>query len=747
MINKNQLSINNKKDVILIIDDKISNIKVIVKYLKQHNFETIIAKNGKTGIERAKFSQPDLILLDVLMPGMDGFETCQGLKADDKTKDIPILFMTVLTETSDKVKAFQAGAVDFVSKPIQEEEILARVKTHIKMRKLQKSMEIKNEILQSQSMLLDQIKDSIISTDLNGRIKYVNQSAAQTLMRDQQELVGKTIHFLGENTKNGASQNEILEKTLLDGSWQGRVVNIDKNGSEHIIETRTWITYDQKGNKTGLVGVSTDITDQARMQDDLMKAKEAAEAANKAKTSFLSNISHELKSPLNTIIGYSLLMARDQKLSWKYRKDLKAIYNSGKHLLTLINELLEISSFESDNLTINNRICNIYKLINEVKGMFRLKAEEKGLQLIFDVSKDIPEFIIVDENKVRQVLINLFDNAFKFTTRGSITCNLSVIDHNDKILNEEKKQIIYFEIIDTGEGMPSDQLNDIFNPFVQLNAGRKLHKGTGLGLSICKKFVYLMGGYIGVKSEINCGSLFWFKINVKIPCSFELNKKQSERLIVSLNNHQNEYRMIIADNNEENRFMINRLILPLGFLLREAKNGMETLDIWKSWKPNLIMMDSQMPVMDGIETVKKIRELEAQNQDFKTIIIMLKDKDKDKDIKIDFNEISELFDDVLYSPLTESQVFEIIHKFIDIRDLYNENVEISDRNINSEKIINLPDNLKTDLKKASLNIDLKRIYSIIDEIRKHDIEISDLLENYAYNFEYKKILEILEYNF
>ena len=149
--NNTQISGRNSNGIILIIDDNISNIKFIVNHLNHHNFETIIARNGKTGLERARFSQPDLILLDVLMPEMDGFETCRHLKSDSATKDIPVLFMTVLNETSDKLKGFQAGAVDYVSKPIQEEEILARISTHVKLRKLQKSLEIKNEKLQGQA--------------------------------------------------------------------------------------------------------------------------------------------------------------------------------------------------------------------------------------------------------------------------------------------------------------------------------------------------------------------------------------------------------------------------------------------------------------------------------------------------------------------------------------------------------------------------------------------------------------------
>ncbi|MBF0452158.1 MAG: response regulator [Candidatus Magnetomorum sp.] len=613
-----QLSTENKKGVILIIDDNISNIKVVVKHLNEHNFETIIARNGHTGIERARFSQPDLILLDVLMPGMDGFETCRGLKSDEATRDIPVLFMTVLSEISDKVKAFKAGAVDYVTKPIQEEEILARVKTHLKLRYLQNRLEIKNETLQYQAMLMDQIKDSIISTDLNGHITYVNQSAERLLMRHRNELIGNTIHILGENLDLGASQNEIVEKTLRHGNWQGRVVNADKNGIEHIFETRTWLTYDKEGKKSGIIGVSTDITEQARMQADLKQAKEAAETASNAKTTFLANMSHELKSPLNAIIGFSHLMARDKNLSVQYRRDLDAIYRSGKHLLLLINDLLNISRIESDRVELKNNNCNIYSIINDVKGMFRLKAFEKGLQFIFDIPSDLPEFIHVDESKLRQVLINLISNAIKFTDKGSICCRLSLVTQNKEIQKNDHQCIFRFEIEDTGEGILSDEIDDLFEPFVQLSTGQKSHQGTGLGLSISRKYIQLMGGDIGVNSEPGQGSLFWFTICTRIADAENMHTEKSQKMVVSLGSDQPD-------------------------------------DHVKALSPE----------------------------------------------------------------------------------------KYSDQRLIAERLASLPEYMIDDLKQATSNFDVHRIYKIIEKIRKLDGGIADVLDNYIYNFEYTQLMDIL----
>jgi PAS domain S-box-containing protein len=620
--NNIQISRRNSNGIILIIDDNISNIKFIVNHLNHHHFETIIARNGKTGLERARFSQPDLILLDVLMPEMDGFETCRHLKTDNATKDIPVLFMTVLNETSDKLKGFQAGAVDYVSKPIQEEEILARILTHVKLRKLQKSMEIKNEKLQGQAVLMDQIKDSIISTDLNGNITYVNQSAAKFLLRERDELIGKSVHILGENSERGATQNEIIEQTLRTGNWQGRVANIDKNNNEHIFETRTWITTDKNGNQTGIVGVSTDITDQARMQEDLKKAKEVAEAANRAKTTFLANMSHELKTPLNAIIGFSRSMAKDHQLSLQYRKDLESIHHSGKHLFVLINDLLEISKVESNTVKLSEKICNIHSLIHEIKGMFRLKAKEKELQLNVHVSPDLPEFILVDENKFRQILINLLSNAITFTETGAVRCRIFLDNNTDKKTNADNQCMIYVEIEDTGIGIASDQLDNLFKPFVQLSSGENFKQGTGLGLSISRKYVQLMGGEIGVKSKPGQGSLFWFKICVK--------RADPEKT----------------------------------------------------------------------DTIQANNDTKQEEQN-----IPHKSGQPDSDINLCVNE--------------------------------------SNQRQSHEAIARLPLDLINELKQAASSYDPNHIYEIIEQIRKIDAAIADVLEHYVYNFEYNKILEIV----
>ncbi|MDM8515700.1 ATP-binding protein [Desulfobacterales bacterium HSG16] len=513
----------NQKSIILIIDDNITNIKVIAKHLNDNDFITIVARNGQAGLERARFSQPDLILLDVLMPGMDGFETCRCLKADEFTKDIPVLFMTVLSETSDKLKGFESGGLDYVTKPIQEEEVLARITTHLNLRKLQKCLEEKNAKLHFQAMLMDQIKDSIFSTDMEGRITYINQAAVRSFRKTQEEVIGKTVCVLGESPEYTAVQNKIIKKTLSDGKWQGKVVNYDKSGTEHIFETKTWLIHDKNGEHKGMVSTSTDITEQANMQDALVKAKETAETASKAKGAFLANMGHELRSPLNSIIGFSRIMARDKNLSSEYQKNLDVIHRSGEHLLSLIDDVLNMSSINAGNATLAEEDFDIYSLMDDMRNMFRLKADEKALSLDFYLASDLPRYVRTDETKLRQVLINLFSNAIKFTNEGSVICRLSLAATSNRQPATGNQQSIYFEVEDTGLGIDRDELPNIFEPFIQAREGKKSRKGTGLGLSISQKYVQLMGGEISAGSEPGRGSVFTFDIQVSLPEALDNN--------------------------------------------------------------------------------------------------------------------------------------------------------------------------------------------------------------------------------
>ncbi|NQE37357.1 PAS domain S-box protein [Microcoleus asticus] len=269
-------------------------------------------------------------------------------------------------------------------------------------------------------------------------------------------------------------------------------------------------------------GIIIDTSDRKQAEQELKQAKEAAEAANKTKSIFLANMSHELRTPLNAILGFAELMEPSANLSVPEKENIKIIRRSGEHLLQLINQVLDLSKIEAGRMTLNAKNFDLYRLLGDLQNMFQIRAQNKGLQLIIDCSSDVPQYVKSDEVKLRQVLINLLDNAVKFTEDGSVLVTVrhdreGITKPTGEIFNKIKNKntlLIYFEIVDTGFGISPEELESIFELFVQSSSGKKVQKGTGLGLNISREFIKLMGGDITVESEVGRGTVFKFDIQV-----------------------------------------------------------------------------------------------------------------------------------------------------------------------------------------------------------------------------------------
>ncbi len=639
------MNIEQRNNTILIIDDNAANIGVIVEYIKTYGFETVIARNGEMGLKRAKLVHPDIILLDVLMPGIDGFETCRRLKADEATRTIPVIFMTALTDVEDKVKGFAVGGVDYVTKPVQQEEVLARIRTHLK--------------IQAQNRQLQQ----------------------QTVELNHARLMAEA-------------------------------------------------------------------------------AQKIAEKASKIKSAFLANMSHELRTPLNAILGFSQLMARSEELNASQQENLAIIRRSGEHLLTLINDVLDMSKIESGHTILNLKEFDLYLLMNDLENMFRLKAEEKQLQLHVDLSPLLPQFIITDEVKLRQVLINLLNNAIKFTRTGGV----SVRVNSAQCGAEAKKHFeIQFEVEDSGLGIAVEEYDVLFEPFQQTQAADGMYEGTGLGLPISRKFVQLMGGDFKVHSEVGQGSVFEFTVQCDASQAIPKQETQSGANVIALAPDQPTFRILITDDKWDNRQLLLKLLNPLGFETQEARNGQEAVAQWQEWRPDLIWMDMRLPIMDGYEAARRIREIEAN---WKNTDISQTDSQTDNRIKrtpiialtasVLENRQSEVFaagcDALLYKPFHVRDIFEMMKKQIGVRYIYakEDNPEAASRNkkdfrntVTPKALAVLPAGLLSDLEKAAIRADINAIITIIEAIRPHSDSIADTLTHLADDFEYDKILSLI----
>jgi len=619
---------------ILIVDDTPENLQVLSVTLLDRGYKVRGVINGKMAIRAAMSGSPDLILLDIKMPEMNGYEVCAQLKAEPQTSEIPIIFISALDEVLDKVKAFQIGGVDYITKPFQVEEVLARVEHQVTIKRLQK------------------------------------------------ELIARNIQL----------QKEIIERK---------------------------------------------------------KAEEAAAAASKAKSQFVANMSHELRTPLNAILGFTQVMSRDSLLSHENIENLRIINRSGQHLLELINDVLDLSKIEAGIIALDETSFDLYQLLDTLEEMFQIKAESKNLQLKFFVQSQVPQYIKTDEKKLRVCLINLLGNSIKFTENGGeILLRVSLENTSQPALSEinsnstsTEQCFICFEVQDTGVGIAVAEIDTLFNAFVQTEAGKKAADGTGLGLTITKKYVQIMDGNIGVSSIVGEGTTFKFNIKISPAASSEVSITRLQR-VLGLEAEQPVYRILVVDDNTENRLLLVKMLQPIGFEVREAENGRQAIEIWESWQPDLIWLDTRMPVMNGFETVIEIRTKENNTRSRTVVIALTASVFEEKKGEI----IAAGCDDFVRKPFQEQIIFEKIAQYLGVRYIYQElSVPLAAggrRYFISEKpdsfflslLAEMPKDWLEELDDAANDVNEELVIQIVDRIwESHPTlanALKDLLEDY-----------------
>jgi len=551
---------------------------------------------------------------------------------------------------------------------------------------------------------------------------------------------------------------EMIETAMHEGShffeWKHRRLD----GEEFFVTVL--LSRMQSAGKVFLQATVRDISERKRTDEELRRhrdhleelveertqalaqAKIQAEAASRAKGTFLATMSHEIRTPMNAILGFSQLMQRDPALTPHQKQCLDTINRSGEFLLAIINDTLEMAKIEAGRAALNPTTFDLQALIHDVETMFRARIEAGNLKFIMDIASDLPRFVVGDETKLRQMFINLLGNAVKFTRQGRIVWRLRLNADQQKGLR------LMAEVEDTGPGIAADDFDRLFEAFEQTQVGARMAGGAGLGLAISQRFARLMGGQITVTSEVGKGSCFRVEVAIQEAQGPAAMERHAQRRVIGLKPGQEPYRVLVADDQQESRILLSEMLKAVGFDVLEVRDGRETLACFERWKPHLILMDMRMPVMNGYEAC---RDIKATDEGRKTAIVAV---------------TASAFDDVrqqvfdagvnayISKPFSEHDLFKVIRTCLPVQYMYEGNaappvvVPAGDETLGPDSVVTsiaaLPPDLVEAMHQATIRADLRHLRGLIREVEKRSPQAAAHLLELANRYEYVVLSRLLK---
>jgi len=758
---------------LLLIEDNPGDMRLIEHMLDDkacQSFELIWADSLAAGVDCLDTRQVDVILLDLGLPESNGLETLERLY-----RQVPrppaLVVLSGLADERIALQAVQAGAQDYLVKGQVDSPLLAR-----SVRYALERSQTEEALREARADLERRVEER--TAELARAVEALHEEIAErkraeAALREREVRIRRLVEsniigvFFWEVDGCVLDANEaFLRMTgyartdLGDGGlkWGDltppEYAALDALAVDELLKSGTCTPYEKdyirkdgaripillggallEGSRRSGVAFVLDMSASKQAATD-RQAREFAEARSRAKSDFLANMSHELRSPLNTMLGFTRLMARHQDLPAEVREDMRIVLRSGEYLHTLINQVLDLSKIEAGRMALVETGFDLDRLLDELRDMFSIRARDKNLAFSINRAATVPPYLQADLLKLRQVLTNLLNNAFKFTERGEVALGIEV-----QALASDRCRLL-FSVRDTGAGIAAHERELLFGAFSQTSTGRSAKEGSGLGLAISRSFVRLMGGEIGLASTPGRGTTVRFDIPVRIidagalaPCA-----DSTAHTVVALLPGQPRYRILLADDRREARQLLLRLLQPLGFELREAATGLEALEVWQAWQPHLIWMDMRMPVMSGREAARRIKQL-PQGKD--TVIIALTASSFEEERA---SILADGCDDFLSKPFDEASLFGLMHKHLGVRFAFRENQDSAPPPRpppDMRALAALPAALAEPLQQALLHLDTAAVERAIGAVRTRDAVLADALQELADEFQYDRILQLL----
>jgi len=589
----------------------------------------------------------------------------------------------------------------------------------------------------------------VIQPDGTNRFLYVSPNCEDILELDYKELLLDINSFLkivhSDDLERLREEKKIADQTGQTFDTEVRIIT--KSGRMKWVQLSSRPNPAPPGETPTWSGYLLDITLRKQADEELILAKDAADAANRAKSAFLANMSHEIRTPMNAILGFAQVLERDPLLSSLQAGHVRSIIEGGSHLLALLNDLLNVSKTQAGQITLNRSAFSLHDLVSDLEMLFHSRATDRGLQLVVEQDKTLPNRLLGDESKLRQILINLIGNAVKFTTSGVIAVRLhadSVTGKPESAITTErrsrKRVRLIVEVEDSGPGITDEDGANIFSIFQQAAAGKKAG-GTGLGLAISRDFARMMYGDITYWSKVGRGSCFRFEAQFELAGSKRKTSQTKPDRIVGLRPGTGPYRVLITDDALTNRLLLVAMLKPLGLEIKEATNGSEAVEICEAWSPHVILMDLLMPGMDGYEAIRLLKGTE-KGQAAHVIAITGNDSEEDKMLVIALGAAA-----YLRKPFRRDELFFHLGKCLDLEYVMVGKPSSPlqpEGTLQQSAIVALPSELVKAMQRAVAEGNMDSLTELITQVENIDSNTAQRLQTLADQYDYENLNRLLE---